>query len=93
MDWDKERVVSLITGIGCVLVAFFADGYDDLIYAFFFASFCIALIWFGDDFGEMTGLMKLRPLTPTPGIFIKAVGWVILVGAFTISFLSFIFKK
>ena len=42
--------------------------------------FVLALIWFGDELGELTGLTSRGYISQkSPGCFVKLIGWVLLI--------------
>lgn len=79
MTWN--RMLSLALAI--VYLAVFIINDSKGTWPIILASLMLPLvcIWFGDELGGFTGLgPKLIYIsTPTPGIFIRIIGWVLLL--------------
>jgi TRAP-type C4-dicarboxylate transport system permease small subunit len=77
---SKQRVLSLIVAVGCVI--FFAAGPDtqDFLSALIVLVFALVLIWFGDELGEMTGnYANFHQIDQkSPGCLVRLVGWMFL---------------
>ena len=81
MGLRADRLISLVIAVTyCVVGAVTAGGYG-LFYAVLWGAFALSLIWFGDELGEYTGLMRGHAITATsPGSLVKLFGWLFLLG-------------
>jgi hypothetical protein len=85
---QKDRLVSLVVGIAWLVAAFALDpqgggsGNPRGRFALLGVTLvALALIWFGDELGEFTGMTGRGYITKTsPGWLVKLFGWVLLVG-------------
>jgi hypothetical protein len=82
-DWP--RVVSLVVAIIYLVINAWAFPHKSLTHlvvstllTMIGLAFPLACIWFGDEMGEYVG-SSFRPITkPTPGVFVRLGGWVLL---------------
>jgi uncharacterized membrane protein YhdT len=75
------RAVSLLVLIGYVVAAHRLGMLGLMLKIGLPMLLAIACIWFPDAFGAFSGVIHYRAITtPTPGIIVAIVGWLILVG-------------
>jgi hypothetical protein len=76
-----DRLISLAIAAVCCVIGAVAEGGVGLFRALVWVMFALALIWFGDELGEYTGLMRGQAVTATsPGWLVKLFGWLFLLG-------------
>ncbi len=79
----KSRIVSIAVVTTIVALAFAGLQKSDFaqLSGLFVIIFPLALIWFSEPLGQYTGYAGRGGdiSTPTPGILVAAVGWVLLV--------------
>lgn len=77
MFWKK---VSLGLAVFCMFVSSF-DGVKSFLVMAVFMIVSLGCIWFGDELGSFTGILGSQGITAkTPGVFIRFMGWVFLLG-------------
>jgi hypothetical protein len=74
------KLLSLVLS-AAYLVAALASGDVEVIFSVLgFVLLSLACIWFGDEIGDYTGWIELRPITArTPGGMVRFVGWLLLL--------------
>jgi len=74
------KVLSLLVAIAYAVLAFRSGGVHALGYVAVLLL-PLALIWFPEDIGELTGFFKTGYVNvQTPAIIISFIGWFLLVG-------------
>ncbi len=88
MGASINRGLSLLVYFGYLAAAYLhGAGVHTLAVAAFFLL-PVGCIWFPEAFGGYTGLANYQPIdTATPGIFMSACGWLLLVGLPVLLFL------
>ena len=75
------RSASLLVLIGYVIAAQRLDAVALMLKIALPMLIAAACIWFPDAFGNFSGVIHYRAITtPTPGIMVSIVGWIILLG-------------
>jgi hypothetical protein len=80
MEVTIGKILSLLISISYAVLAVKVGGMDGLKYS---ASLLLplALIWFPEDIGSLTGYYKSGYVNvQTPAIIVSCIGWFILVG-------------
>jgi hypothetical protein len=78
-----NRSLSLLVAIGYVLAVYLRTESSERTFRMCIGLvFPLACIWFGEQLGNYTGIMRGHYVsTPTPGWLVAAGGWSMLVGA------------
>ena len=78
---SADRVISLVLAAMICIIAVVAGGGQALVWALLWVALALAMIWFGDELGEYTGLMRGSLVTAqSPGCLVRSFGWLFLVG-------------
>lgn len=77
MAMITERRISLALGVVFIAIAVVAvPSWRLAVGACVYIGFCLVCIWYGDELGAYRGG---RINSPTPGIMIRIVGWILLL--------------
>jgi hypothetical protein len=79
MDWN--RLLSLIVSVSYVVGTLVLGGLDGTVFLILgYLVFCLGCIWYGEEMGDFIGIGSkgIYISSPTPGIFIQIIGWVLL---------------
>jgi hypothetical protein len=84
----KDRLISLVVGVAWLIAAFALDSRGggtgnsrDRFALPGLTLVALALIWFGDELGEFTGMTGRGHISqPSPAWLVKLFGWVLLLG-------------
>lgn len=75
-----SRLLSLVLSAAYLVAALSSEDAEIILSVLGFVLFSLACIWFGDEIGEYTGWIGLRPITAqTPGGMIRFVAWLLLL--------------
>ncbi|UCH33572.1 MAG: hypothetical protein JSV65_13510 [Armatimonadota bacterium] len=75
-----DKVISLVIAAGYLTAAAVSGGGAEVLRTALWVGLALALIWFGDELGEYTGLMRGHAVTSTsPGALVRFFGWVFLL--------------
>lgn len=75
-----SRILSAIIAIAYVSIAYFAGGAEAAIAIGMFLVLPLACIWFRDEMGAFTGIMRGHLVTSTsPGCAVAFMGWLLLL--------------
>lgn len=77
LSWG--RILSVIVALIILVVAGFAADFGTVLAVAILDLFAVSCIWFKDEIGGFTGHMKVLITSPTPGVFIRVVGWFLLL--------------
>ena len=79
MNWN--RILSLTVAVAYLIFAIISGGKDTWPIMLMFLLIPLGCIWFAEEFGGFTGLgANLISISKTtPGLFIRIVGWVLLL--------------
>jgi len=78
MNWN--RILSSLLSIIYIFVALVSRGAEAACWALIFIIFPLACIWFSDAMGGFMGPAGAISVTKaSPGIFVRALGWLLLV--------------
>jgi len=76
-----DRLISLVIAAMVCVIAVLSGGGHALFDAVLWVVLALALIWFGDELGEYTGLMRGSLVTAqSPGSLVRFFGWLFLIG-------------
>lgn len=74
-----SKLLSLAPSAAYLVAALASEDAEVILPVLGFVLLCLACIWFGDEIGDYTGWIGLRPITArTPGGMIRFVGWLLL---------------
>jgi hypothetical protein len=72
--------LSAIIAVVYVVVAYAADGGEAAIACTIYLILPLACIWFSEEMGEFTGIMRGHLVTSTsPGCAVAGMGWILLL--------------
>ena len=75
-----SRILSAIIAIGYVIAAYFVAGGEEAFKFGIFLVLPLACIWFSDEMGSFTGIMRGQAIsTKTPGCLVALGGWLLLI--------------
>ena len=73
------RITSLIIAFVYLIAAFFGKGIEGILYVLVGLLFPLACIWFPDELGSFTGVMRGQYINAkTPGCLVAFGGWLLL---------------
>jgi hypothetical protein len=92
------RWISLIIAALCIIIAVMAAGLKGLLLMCMTLLLPMACIWFGDELGDLIGIGGflsggVSVTQSTPGVFVRFVGWLVLLVFFSIFVIWPIFRK
>lgn len=75
-----SKLLSLALSAAYLVAALTSKDVEVILSVLGFVLLSLAFIWFGDEIGDYTGWVELRPITArTPGGMIRFVGWILLL--------------
>jgi len=75
-----SKLLSAIIAIAYVGIAFFAGGSEAAVKCGIFLTLPLACIWFSEEMGSYTGVMRGQQMTSTsPGCVVAFMGWLLLL--------------
>ena len=81
-DWLNDlglgRKLSIVLAVVYLFFMFFVGGIESALKFSAFLLIALACIWFPNELGAWTGVMPLIT-RKTPGVFIRMMGWVLLL--------------
>ena len=78
MDWN--RIFSGALAVVYLGAAYFAGGPEAVVRVAMFLVLPLACIWYGDELGSYTGVMRGQAITAeTPGCLVRFAGWLLLL--------------
>lgn len=80
MNWN--RILSFIVALGYLFLVILKDVLDGrILLVFGYLIFSLGCIWFGDEIGDYVGIGNkgIFISSPTPGIFVRIMGWFFLI--------------
>lgn len=77
---NKSKLLSIILTLFYLIGSYFVGGLEAFLKFIIFLIFPIACIWFSNEIGQFTGVVRWHGVSkPTPGIFVAFGGWLLLL--------------
>ena len=74
------RVISLVVAVAYLVAAYFGGGGETAFRMGMFLILPLACIWFNEEMGSFTGVMRGQCINaPTPGCLVAFGGWLLLM--------------
>ncbi|MDY6863301.1 MAG: hypothetical protein SV062_09980 [Thermodesulfobacteriota bacterium] len=75
-----SRVISGVITIIYLIIAFLVDGLEGMLDFIMFLMLPLVCIWFSDEMGSYTGLIRGHLITSeSPGWLVAFLGWILLL--------------
>lgn len=87
------RVLSGLIAVGYIAAGWWVAG-PQVIYMAAFLLLPLACIWYSEEMGSFTGVMRMQQITATsPGCLVAAVGWLLLLSPIIYGTISYLMSK